>query len=83
VVTATSPLASIAVNIGKEVFHIVGFSTDCKVAFRRKIKWQALAQTFKKSSPCVVGMEPCLSAHFVSRVCGSWAISQGLSQQSM
>ena len=34
---------------------------------RRKIKRLALAETFKKLPPCVVGMEACLSAHFVSR----------------
>jgi hypothetical protein len=31
----TSHLASIGIDIGKEVFHIVGFSTDGKIAFRR------------------------------------------------
>src|ERR1700726_1644772 len=65
--TITSRLASIGIDIGKEVFHIVGFGTDGKIAFRRKIKRLALTETFKKFSPCVVGMEACLSAHFVSR----------------
>ncbi|UVC06803.1 hypothetical protein IHQ71_16240 [Rhizobium sp. TH2] len=31
-------LASIGIDIGKEVFHIVGFSTYGSIAFRRKIK---------------------------------------------
>ena len=65
--TIISPLASIGIDIGKEVFHIVGFSTDGKIAFRRKIKRLALGETFKKFPPCVVGMEACLSAHFISR----------------
>ncbi|PZR30521.1 IS110 family transposase [Caulobacter segnis] len=56
----------IGIDIGKEVFHLVGFC-DGKVVFRRKIKRLALADTFKKLPPCVVGMEACLSAHFVSR----------------
>ena len=63
----TPPLASIGIDIGKEVFHIVGFSIDGKIAFRRKIKRLALIETFRKLLPCVVGMEACLSAHFVSR----------------
>jgi hypothetical protein len=63
----TAPLASIGIDIGKEVFHLVGFGTDGKIAFRRKIKRLALADTFRKLPPCVVGMEACLSAHFVSR----------------
>ena len=65
--TTIPPLASIGIDIGKEVFHIVGFSTDGRIAFRRKIKRLALVETFKKLPPSVVGMEACLSAHFVSR----------------
>ena len=44
-----------------------GFGAEGKIAFRRKIKRLALAETFKKIPPCVVGMEAWLSAHFVSR----------------
>jgi hypothetical protein len=31
--TTTAPFASIGIDIGKEVFHIVGFSTDGKDRF--------------------------------------------------
>jgi hypothetical protein len=34
----TAPLASIGIDIGKEVFHVVGFGTDGKIALRRKIQ---------------------------------------------
>jgi transposase len=64
--TNMPPLASIGIDIGKEVFHIVGFGADGKIAFRRKIKRLALVETFKKLPPSVIGMEACLSAHFVS-----------------
>lgn len=57
--TTVAPLASIGVDIGKEVFHLVGFGTDGKIAFRRKVKRLALIETFKKLAPCVVGMEAC------------------------
>ena len=65
--TIKPALALIGIDIGKEVFNIVGFSTDGRIAFRRKIKRLALAETFKTLPPCMVGMEACLSAHFVSR----------------
>jgi transposase len=65
--TTTPALVSIGIDIGKEVFHIVGFGADGKIAFRRKIKRLALIETFKQLPACVVGMEACLSAHFVSR----------------
>ena len=64
----TAPLTSIGIDIGKEVFHVVGLGTDGKIAFRRKIKRLALKEAFEKLPRCVVGMEACLSAHFVSRM---------------
>jgi transposase len=63
----TARLAVVGVDIGKEVFHIVGFGIDGKIAFRRKIKRLSLTDAFEKLPPCIVGMEACLSAHFVSR----------------
>src|SRR6266566_5422227 len=61
-------LAAIGIDIGKEVFHVVGFGVDGKIAFRRKIRRLGLKDAFEKLPPCIVGMEACLSAHFVSRV---------------
>lgn len=60
-------LSVIGVDIGKDVFHLVAFGSDGKIAFRRKIKRLALEETFEKLPRCIVGMEACLSAHFVSR----------------
>ncbi len=45
----------------------MGFGPDGKMAFRKKIRRLALVETFKALPPCIVGMEACLSAHFVSR----------------
>ena len=33
-----SPQVVIGVDIGKEVFHLVGFTADGKIAFRRRIR---------------------------------------------
>ena len=62
-----SALTSIGIDIGKDVFHIVGFDREGRIALRRKIRRLALVKVFEKLPPCVVGMEACLSAHFVSR----------------
>ena len=62
-----SSLTSVGIDIGKDVFHIVGFGEGGEIAFRRKIRRLALSETFRKLPPCIVGMEACLSAHFVSR----------------
>ena len=60
---ATPALASIGIDIGKDVFHLVGFDTNGKIAFRRKIKRLALAEAFKTLPPphrgqCQLGHKP-------------------------
>ncbi|MBC8158800.1 MAG: IS110 family transposase [Alphaproteobacteria bacterium] len=60
-------LSSIGIDIGKDVFHLVGFDPVGNLILRRKVKRLALVSEFKKLPPCIVGMEACLSAHFVSR----------------
>ena len=59
--------SSIGVDIGKDVFHLVGFDRSGQIVLRRKIKRLALEQVFEKLPRCIVGLEACLSAHFVSR----------------
>ena len=41
-------LASIGIDIGKYVFHVVGFDTEGRIVLRRKIKRRALVTEFKK-----------------------------------
>ena len=60
-------LMSVGIDIGKDEFHLVGFDPDGNVVVRKKIKRMALEKTFKELPFCIVGMEACLSAHFVSR----------------
>lgn len=62
-----SELAVIGIDIGKDIFHLVGFDLDGTIVLRRKIKRLALTATFEKLPRCIIGMEACLSAHFVSR----------------
>jgi len=64
---STSDVTVIGIDIGKDVFHLVGFDGAGSVVLRRKIKRLALVQTFEALPRCIVGMEACLSAHFVSR----------------
>ena len=60
-------LSVVGVDIGKDTFHLVGFDDTGKRVLRLKIKRLALDQVFEQIPRCVVGMEACLSAHFVSR----------------
>ena len=63
----TQTFASIGIDIGKDVFHIVGFDLQGKVVLRKKFKRLALEAELAKLPPSIVGLEACLSAHFVSR----------------
>ena len=65
--TECDELMSIGVDIGKDTFHLVGFDQSGHRVLRKQIKRLALVSTFEKLPRCVVGMEACLSAHFVSR----------------
>ena len=60
-------LMSVGIDICKDTFHIVGFDHDGQRVLRKQIKRLALVTTFEKLPRCIVGMEACLSAHFVSR----------------
>ena len=44
----TASPAVVGVDIGKDVFHLVGFSIDEKIAFRRRIRRLALKDASEK-----------------------------------
>lgn len=58
----------IGVDIGKDTFHLVGFDQAGQRVLRKKIKRLSLQPTFEDLPRCIVGMEACMSAHFVSRM---------------
>jgi len=62
-----SAISSVGIDIGKDVFHLVGFEANGFVVLRRKIKRLDFVKAFSDLPRCIVGMEACLSAHFVSR----------------
>ena len=65
--TEFDDLMSIGIDIGKDTLHLVGFDHDGQRVLRKQIKRLALIATFERLPRCIVGMEACLSAHFVSR----------------
>lgn len=60
-------LVIVGVDIGKDTLHLVGFDRADQLVMRKQIKRLALSATFEQLPRCIVGMEACLSAHFVSR----------------
>lgn len=65
--TEFDKLMPVGIDIGKDTFHQVGFDLDGQRVLRKQIKRLAVITTFEKLPRCVVGMEACFSAHFVSR----------------
>jgi transposase len=57
-------LMSVGIDIGKDVFHSVGFDKDGQRVLCKKIKRMALIATFEELPR---RMEACLNAHFVNR----------------
>ena len=54
-------LSVVGIDIGKDVFHLVGFDADGKIVLRKKIRRLGLVPSFEKLPCCIVGMEACLS----------------------
>lgn len=67
-------LVSIGVDIGKEVFHLVGFDGDGKLVLRQKIKRLALVSTFEKFPRCIVGMELSALDEHSRCTCRNWVV---------
>jgi transposase len=49
-------LMSVGVDIGKDVFHLVGFNKEGQLVLRKKIKRMALITTFEELPHCIVGI---------------------------
>mgnify|MGYP001556459643 CR=1 FL=1 len=60
--SVSSKLISIGIDIGKDVFHIVGFDDNGKIARRRKFRRLKLEAELPKLPRCIVGMEACCNA---------------------
>ncbi len=61
-------IAVMGIDIGKDTSHLVDFGHAGRRVLRKKIERLELTPIFEKLSRCIVGMEACMSAHFVSRL---------------
>ncbi|MGO6943157.1 IS110 family transposase [Rhizobium johnstonii] len=60
-------IATIGLDIAKNVFQVHAADADGSTAFNRKIKRADLLEFFKKLPPCLVGLEACSTAHHWAR----------------
>ena len=75
-------LSVIGIDIGKDVFHIIGFDPSGTIVLRRKIKRMALVATFERLPRCIVGLEACSARILSVARCASSALSLGSFQPS-
>src|SRR3712207_3926663 len=66
----TAPLPSIAtlgIDIGKNSFHLIGLDARRTIVFRQKLYRGQVEQRLANMPSCLIGMEACVGAHYLSR----------------
>jgi hypothetical protein len=57
----------VGVDIAKSVFQVHAIGADGEVAIRRRLRRSEVTRFCQGLAPCLVGMEPCASAHHWAR----------------
>jgi transposase len=65
--TAQTAVAVIGIDIGKNSFHIVGHDERGAIVLRQKWSRGQVEARFANLPPCLIGMEACVGAHYLSR----------------
>ncbi|WP_455918741.1 IS110 family RNA-guided transposase [Ensifer canadensis] len=60
-------VATIGLDIAKNVFQVHGADADGVPVFNRKLRRSEVLDFFERQPPCVVGMEACCSSHHWAR----------------
>ena len=65
--SAKAVLSTVGIDIGKNTFHLVGMDASGAIVLRQKVSRGQLEKRFANMPPCLIGMEACVGAHFLSR----------------
>ena len=60
-------LSSVAIDLAKKVFHLVGTDATGKILWRKRLTRDALMPLMAQLPPVTVGMEACGGAHYWAR----------------
>jgi len=60
-------IATIGLDLAKNVFQVHGIDAQGRVLARRQLRRAEVLAFFAKLPPCLVGMEPCATAHYWAR----------------
>lgn len=69
--SATAQVAVIGIDIGKNVFHLIGLDKRGRIVLKAKLSRSQLDARMANMPPCLVGMEACSGAHHLSRKLGA------------
>src|SRR5262245_720290 len=64
---STDTVDVLGIDIGKNVFHLVGLNERGAIVLRLKLSRRQLEARFANLPPCLIGMEACVGAHHLSR----------------
>jgi transposase len=66
--TATNNIVTtIGVDLGKNVFHLIGMNARGAVIFRERLSRAKLPRRLANMTSCLIGMEACAGAHHIGR----------------
>ena len=64
---SSSAVATMGIDIGKNSFHVIGLDERGAIILRQKWSRGQLEGRLANTQPCLVGMEACVGAHYLSR----------------
>jgi transposase len=67
----SNSVAVIGIDIGKNSFHVVGQDERGAIVLRQKWSRGQIESRLANMPPCLVGMEACVGAHYLSRKLGA------------
>ncbi len=70
---STTSVAVLGIDIGKNVFHLIGLDQRGAIVLRAKLSRSQLMARLANLPPCLIGMEACVGAHHLSR----WLLAHG------
>jgi transposase len=64
---STTTIATIGIDLGKKIFHVIGFDRRGAVVLRQKRSRHQLESSLANIAACLIGMEACSGAHHLGR----------------
>ena len=64
---SNAQFAVIGIDIGKNVFHLIGLDRRGAIVLKCKLSRSQLENRLANTPPCLIGMEACVGSHHLSR----------------